>query len=330
MDYLVSVVIPAYNIDSYISECLESLVCQTYSNIEIIIVDDGSTDETGKIIDEYANKYPHIHSYHQRNQGQADARNNAIQYVNGDFLTYVDGDDICHPDMISHLVSIQKITKTDIVQAECKKFHDISGIKKVCSVPLKSPDVTEVKNYTPQGALNELLYTRKFINGPCGKLIRSDIMSDLKFPTNRGYEDGALMYKVYGKASSLTYIPTVLYFYRQHNASTMHTSFNAKKLDRLTNAEEMKQYISEKYPENLGALNTRYSMAMLQVLMWLPFDKSYRNVKADTYRKLMTTRPYALKDSNAPFTLRIMLLFSYLGATATMFLGRIYRHATGQ
>ena len=330
MDYLVSVIVPAYNIDTYISECLDSLLSQTYKNIEIIIVDDGSTDRTGKIIDDYANKYSNISCFHQKNQGQAVARNNAYKYVNGEFLTYVDGDDICHSDMISHLVAIQKITKADIVQAEFRKFYDISSIKKIYMTSIETQTDIKISNYTPQSALREFLYTRKFINSPWGKLIRSDIMSDLEFPTKRGYEDGALMYKVYGKASSLTYIPTVIYFYRQHKTSTMHVPFNIKKLDRLLNAEEMKQYITEKYPENLGALNTRYSMAMLQVLMWLPFNTSYKRVKKDTYRKLSTSRFFALKDSNTPFTLRMMLLFSYLGATTTMCLGRLYRLATRQ
>ena len=110
----------------------------------------------------------------------------------------------------------------------------------------------------------------------------------------------------------------------------MHTAFNRKKLDRLITAEELSAYITEYFPDNQVALNNRYCMAMLQVLMWLPFDKEHSGIKRDTYKKLKNHRANVILDKKASVKMKCMLIASYLGADATMVLGRLYRAATNQ
>ena len=107
----VSIIVPVYKVEKYLSKCLNSIVAQTYKNIEVILVDDGSPDNCGKICDEYANKYSFIKVIHQSNQGQAAARNNAAKLVSGEFITFIDSDDFVEEDYIEYLVYLQ--TKYD-------------------------------------------------------------------------------------------------------------------------------------------------------------------------------------------------------------------------
>lgn len=104
---LVSIIIPLYNVEQFLRCCLDSVVFQTYENLEIILMDDGSTDESGKICDEYANRDNRIKVFHQKNGGQALARNNALRYVHGDFIIYIDSDDIITDNHVEHLVKLR-------------------------------------------------------------------------------------------------------------------------------------------------------------------------------------------------------------------------------
>ncbi len=332
MDNLVSIIIPAYNIEKYILDCLKCIQNQTYKEIEVVIVDDGSTDNTGTICDNFCKKDKRFSVIHQSNHGQAYARNIARHYIHGDYLTYIDGDDVVHPEMVQCLVYIQKQTKADVVQGVYVSFNDKTYNRKILPILNRSIEYNKnhIEVYSPQEALNEFLYAKKFLNGPCGKLIKSDLMMDLEFPVNRGYEDAAIMYRLYGKSSRLVYVSSAIYFYRQRDSSTMHLPFNQKKLDRLSNAEELKEYIIKNFPDNTKALNYRYCMSMLQVLMWLPFDDEYREVRKNTYNNLKSRRIKVITDQKAPFKLKCMLIFSYFGVIATMILGRVYRLATDQ
>ncbi len=104
MDLLISIIIPAYNIENYIVRCLDSLLNQTYKNLEVIVVDDGSSDNTGKIIDDYASKYENIKVIHKKNAGVSAARNSGIDVANGDYIGFVDGDDTVDKEMFEVLI----------------------------------------------------------------------------------------------------------------------------------------------------------------------------------------------------------------------------------
>ena len=140
MDYLVSIIIPAYNIEKYIYDCLKSIQRQTYSKIEVVIVNDGSTDSTGAICDDFCKDDHRFSVIHQDNHGQAHARNIARSYIHGAYLTYIDGDDIIHPDMIRFLTDIQKQTLTDVVQGTYSCFFDTTYNSEIVPIMNKCLD----------------------------------------------------------------------------------------------------------------------------------------------------------------------------------------------
>ncbi len=316
---LVSIIVPAYNVEKYIKRCMDTLLNQSYENIEIILVDDGSIDNSAYLCDEYAKLDSRIKVYHQNNSGQAVARNFALTVAQGEYIAYVDCDDYLHKDYIKKLLNMQKIYKADIVQCYAQKFWDDGKIEK-----LSIPENKE-KTYTASSALKEFCYQRKFYAAPWAKIIRRELMEGLQFPPNMGYEDMAIMYQLIGKAKKIVLLPEILYFYRQHYASTMHTEFSDKKVDRIRLAEKLKEYIEDYFPENSLAVKTRYLLANLQLLMDLPYSKKYRELCRQVQDNIKSVRRAVIMDRESKTSIRLMALTSYFGMPVLMLLGRIYK-----
>lgn len=322
---LVSVIIPVYNVSAYLPRCLDSVISQTYENIEIILVDDGSADDSGKICDEYAGQDERIKVFHQENGGQALARNNAIKNANGSYILYADSDDILTTDHVEYFVALSNKYNADLVQCEMIKFRDEGQI-----LTFEQQKEIDEELYNAQKALKQFSYQRKFTASPVGKLIKKELMDGLEFPVGVGYEDMAVMFRLIGAAEKLVYSSKVCYYYRQHQNSTMHTKFSDKKVDRIRIAEQFFDYIKQNYPDNIVAAHTRYDLAQLQLLMELPFGREYRDIKKMAYSNLKKTRKVMLRDKEAPNRLKLMVRASYLGSTVLMLLGRAYMIVTNR
>lgn len=318
-EMLVSVIVPAYNVEKYIDKCMRTLLGQTYRNIEIILIDDGSTDNTPRICDEYAKRDNRIKVYHQENKGQADARNFALTVARGSHIVYADSDDYLSLNCIEKLVWLSQKYNADIVQCCAQKFWEDGKKEKI------ELDGMDVKVYTASEALKEFCYQRKFYAGPWAKLIQRELMEGLQFPVNTGYEDMAIMFHLIGKAKKIVLLPEVMYFYRQHYASTMHTKFSDKKVDRIRLAEELKEYIETYYPENTQAVKTRYLLANLQLLMDLPYDKAHMALRNQVRENIHSVRLDVIMDKESKKSIRLMAATSYLGIHVLMRLGRLYK-----
>lgn len=318
MHPLVSIIIPVYNTEKYLEQCLDSIIYQTYKEIEIVLVDDGSTDGSYKICEEYACNDKRIKLYRQKNTGQAAARNNGIFHSNGEYILYADSDDYVNLNYVESLVSIAQEYKADLVQCYAEKFWENGKREKI-----KIAD--DIVAYTASQALEEFCYQRKFSASPWGKLIRKKIMDSLEFPVGMGYEDMAIMYKVIGKAKKIVLYPKVLYYYRQHKSSTMHASFSDKKVDRIRVAEQLKQYIDVNFPENSKAVKTRYLLANLQLLMDLPYRKDYKEIRNMVRDNIRSVRWTVVHDDKSKNGIKVMAVASYLGIPIIMLMGRVYK-----
>lgn len=318
--FLISIIIPIYNTDIYLQNCLDSICDQTYQNLEIILVDDGSTDHSGMIIDSYAEKDKRIVVVHQENRGQAAARNRAFLLSKGEFIVYIDSDDCISRNYIELLLKSALENDADIVQCKMRKFKK--------KVKIKDDEVIggeDIKVYTASAALEEFCYQRNFYAGPWCKIIRREILNGMSFPEDMGYEDMAIMFLILGKAKKIVLLPIVMYYYRQHNGSTMHNDFSDRKIDRIKIAERLKKYIEDCNPENIQAMKSRYLLAQLQLLMELPFDRKYGEIRKWVKKNIHSTRRAVMQDKKAKKSIRIMACASYGGIYLLMFLGRIYR-----
>lgn len=222
MNPLVSIIVPAYNVEYYIEECINSILNLTWDNYEIIIVDDGSTDNTLEILKSYASNNK-IHIIETTNGGQSSARNKALSKAKGEFFMYVDSDDCVYPDIIRNLYNCIIETNADI--AVCGTDSMINN---------KASSFVKYKEYIykSDGCIPAFLL-EKFGFGPCGKLYKRGKFIEEKFTEGIIFEDVEYLSRCMLKTECIATISYVGYIYRIHNVSTTHSNFNEKKLDLL-------------------------------------------------------------------------------------------------
>ena len=209
-----SIIIPVYNVENYLAACVDSLLAQTMRDLEILLVDDGSTDASGAIADAYAAKNPGmIRCLHVENGGQGRARNLALPLARGEFLGFVDSDDWVRPDMYEKLCARAEETGADIVACDFLEHYD-DGREK--TVPAAFQD-----------------HPLSFAGSCCNKIFRASLVKDLRFPEGLWYEDFYFSAMLLIRANHTEYLPEPLYIYRRGQPSTMHNNNAQKNLDML-------------------------------------------------------------------------------------------------
>lgn len=230
MDTLISVIVPVYKVEKYLDRCVESIVAQSYKNIEIILVDDGSPDHCGQICDEWAKKDERIKVIHKPNGGAADARNVGIQKAGGEYITFVDSDDYIAPLMVEKLYDaiLNASAKMSMCNTACVDTdgNDTAGTD--CQV------IPE-KNMRAEDVL-PLLYLAWgiFYIVPWNKLIHRSLLSDHFFPVNKGTEDEFVAAQLLWSAQTIVGTDYVGYFYvQEREGSAMQSWSNLQRLDSL-------------------------------------------------------------------------------------------------
>ena len=234
-----SVIMPVYKAEEYIYKAVDSILNQTYSNLEVILVDDGSPDNCGKICDEYAEKDSRVKVIHKKNGGQADARNFGIEAASGEFIGFVDSDDYIEPYMYQEMIDYMQQNSLDIV---CGDTKQIKG-KKIKFKPRHKENLIWNKNE----AICENL-SGSLDNAVTNKIYKRKVIGDIRFPKGRVYEDVATIYKFIYNADRVGYLAKGYYYYIKRKGSTISTSFNSKSrydcfvgyIERLDFAEKHK------------------------------------------------------------------------------------------
>lgn len=292
----ISVIIPAYNVEKYLADCMDSILTQTYENLEILLINDGSTDQTGVLCDEYARADGRVRVLHKENSGQADCRNIGVRMSSGEYIAFVDSDDRISKDYFSFLYQILTEAHADIAVCEFKKFWG-----EMRNVPDKIYNIEYISN---EQALEYLLYQKKIKNAPCGKLIKRDILDGIEFPVGRLYEDIGTMYKIFGKVANIVYSNAEKYFYRQRPGSSTRKIFSAKKMDRVYFAEDILMYIDQNYPDIYKAAVARYFASAFLVMGELSprqeFEKEFQRLCSI----LKETAPIVANDRHAKKSFR--------------------------
>lgn len=234
---IVSVVIPVYNVEKYLAKCIESVQNQTLENIEIVLVDDGSTDKSGAICDEYALKDERIVVIHQRNGGLAHARNTGIELARGEYIGFIDSDDWIDITMYEELVN--EFAKKDI-DVVC------SGIKLVGS----TGDIKEIEyvkeNVILKGEeISRLLLKRKFSVSCCNKLFKRNLFKDRHFTVGKTNEDFELLFYLFLQVKQVGILANSYYYYRKNETSITSGIKNVKIFDLYYNACECLEYVQK-------------------------------------------------------------------------------------
>lgn len=240
-DAMISVIVPVYNAEKYINKCIESITNQTYRDLEVILVDDGSTDNSAYICDEYAKKDERIRVIHKENEGQAKARNLALGMVRGKYIGFVDSDDWIEPEMYGSLLSA--IDGHDIAMCGRYNVDEDTGERSIlfCN---DEPFVMSKKE-----AIRRFLTYDKIDAAGWDKLFRKEILEDLEYPSGYICEDIPFIYNALKRCNSVIHTGKPMYNYLQRSGSTSHSSFSKKTEGLIRYPLDIKNDICVAIPE---------------------------------------------------------------------------------
>ena len=237
---LISVVVPVYRVEKYLDHCIQSIAEQTYSNLEILLVDDGSPDGSGAICDCWAARDSRIRVFHKQNAGAGAARNTALDAARGEIITFVDSDDYLHPNMFSHLCGLMK---DGVEIAECE-----IGITERDDLAMDDGTGAEILVCETEEALRLHIQDEVFRQTPPNKLYRRECVGDIRFPEGNLIDDEFFTYKVLGNARKLAHSCACMYAYRQQSGSAMHKPYSLRRLQGLDAKLQRLSYFEQRFP----------------------------------------------------------------------------------
>ena len=241
---MLSVIVPVYNVKEYLDECLLSIINQTFTDLEIILVDDGSTDGSSDICDSYAEKDKRITVIHQANKGLSGARNTGLQHVHGDWIAFVDSDDFLNHHMYETMFLEAGKTGADLVVCGEQTFYTEAG-KKVIKGRLPATDISMVcdeKEYW-------IIYDQKgsmTCDVVWNKLYRSPLLEGIEFPEGKYCEDVFVMHHILSKCGRICMVPDCFYWYRLRTDSIMHEKFSTRHLAVVEALLLRSEYLSQR------------------------------------------------------------------------------------
>ncbi|MEZ3425065.1 MAG: glycosyltransferase [Lachnospiraceae bacterium] len=304
---IVSIIIPVYNVEKYLLRCIESVLSQTYPYIEIILVNDGSTDNSGNICNEIALVNPQIKVIHKHNGGLSSARNAGIEAAKGEALFFLDSDDYLSHDCIEHCVYIMEKTESDI--SITRMMYTAEETNDEIEEDIISKEVL----LTAMEAIEISLYQTKFSCCAPAKLYRRTVIDNVRFPVGKLSEDLATCHLFLDNATRIVYSNKYGYYYRQHNNSIMHT-FNIRRMDALEWALGIENFCRNKYKPITDAAICRTFNVAVHLLLDMPgtgdvYDMYFKML----WNEIKRTRYIVLKDKKARKRDRGAAFLSYFG-----------------
>ena len=296
MSDTISVIIPVYNVEQYLPACLDSLLSQSYRELEILLIDDGSTDSSGAICDAYAKKDYRIRVIHQKNGGAANAKNTGLRAATGKYLTFLDSDDYLEPDAYKYMLDRMMETDADVVQCAFRLVYVD-----------ESQDVVMAKEPAVYGTQDYLLqYTKDWT---CGllwdKLYRRELFQGILFEEGHKIDDEFFTYQGMMNANKVLRDPKIIYNYRQRGSSVVHIpAAQAKRLmDKLDYLPQRRVKIAARFPELKQAFDYHY----LNMLLLIARDEGATSYVVSRVRRMIKAYFKEGKPCKMELSLRLQL-----------------------
>lgn len=319
---LVAVIIPVGNgVAAYLPRCLDSVLAQTYRNLQVIVVDDGTTDGSAKIADGYAQRDPRVKVYRQAAAGVAAARNYGLQQVTAPYLTFVDADDYVTPDYVITLYQALRNADTPLAIGGIVKIK-LNGRPVLCAT-------NEQRVVDTKTVLTALLHDEYL--AVYAKLYRTELWQGVTFPVGRVYEDVAVMYQVVARCARIALHTVPLYYYCRRGDSLTARPFTPAYLDLITAVTAMCDFVTVRYPDLQVLADSRVMWAYLIVLWQLALVKHPDPViKQRLWQYLKTHRRAVLKSKQLPRRLQTTLRLTYGGFNTLRVVRKLYYIVSGE
>ena len=319
MDSLISIIIPVYNVEKYLRRCIDSVLGQTYDKLEIILVDDGSTDNSGRICDEYREKDQRIIVIHKENGGLSEARNFGIEKRSGEYISFVDSDDWIEGDYVELLYRsiIENNADMAIAGNYIRFSHGRTITVSACGKDVLSGEQT----------LDALVWNKNGIDvAAWAKLYKKTLFNDVKYPVGELFEDTATTYKLIDRCERVAVCPTPVYNYVKREGSITKGNFSVKKMDLIEATRRMTNYIRIKYPKLAEGCDRRLMWAYLSTLSQLVVSDDGRFPYIKTYLLTYITinRKRVLKFGLTPFRDKLGLIVVGFGYRFYKFVWKLY------
>lgn len=237
---MISIIVPIYNVEEFLGRCVDSIRCQTFSDFELILVDDGSPDRCGEICDQYAQTDSRIRVIHKENGGLSDARNAGLEIAQGQYIAFVDSDDWLAPKYLERLLMGLQETDADICECEVYRTTGESCYESVSTTHKVFDTVHALEQLIQDGQLHQYVWN---------KLYRRKTLDNIFFAKGKTNEDEFWTYQVFGRAKRIVKISDILYNYFQRPNSIMGAGYSLKRLDALEAKTYRQQYLELNFPE---------------------------------------------------------------------------------
>lgn len=316
----VSIIVPVYNVAAYLPQCLDSIVGQSYAHLEVLLVDDGSTDGSGDICDQWALRDSRIRVIHKANGGLSDARNAALECMTGTLVMMVDSDDYITPDCVETLVKLLDDTRCDIAVGQWQMFDDHTQ-----SQPHNRGN-GRVTVFGRDQAIEHIFYQDTLTHSVCSRIFRASLFERLRFPVGMLYEDLAVAYPLMLQVSRVAFTTRVVYLYRQHPSSiTGH--FTRQRTHVLDILEALEEQVARDNPQFLPAVQSRLLSACFNIMLLCPRDGAYNDIIDRCWRGICRLRWHCVTDRRVRAKNRLGILASLVGKMVflRLFSGKILK-----
>lgn len=279
MNALISIIVPVYNVEYYLPRCIESIQKQTYQNLQIILVNDGSTDSSGKICDRLAEKDNRLTVLHKENGGLSSARNYGLAYAKGEFIAFVDSDDYIHPNMYEHMMHVVNTTDVDMVICDFQEvYEDTTSYKSISFENLccAEPDIVENEDILVQLRTRDVQTVVQW-----NKLYKKRIFDHIWYPEGRLHEDVFIIHRELWECEKIAYLTNKYYYYVQRNSSIMHAETKRNFQDAIKGFEERIAFYEER------ACQKGADQAAEMLLMYILWKYDSTNKEQKDIRKFL-------------------------------------------
>lgn len=289
---LISVILPIYNIEAYLDKCMESVRNQTYSNLEIIMVDDGSTDSCGEVCDRYAGIDERIVVFHKKNGGLSDARNYGIERARGEYITCIDPDDFVDSDYAAYLYGLIVRHGTRMSICQHRVYYDNGSIRE---------NGRQGDELIPtERCLERMLYHDVIDTSAWAKLYHRSLFEQVRYPKGKIFEDIGTTYALMMQCDAIAVGYESKYSYIFHNNSIVNGAFKPAKLDLLEMTDKMASDVGRRYPALGQAILRRRVYSRISTLNQMLNAAGYEEARGAILSFIKENRRSILRDSKAP------------------------------